>query len=111
MRAMSTEPLPVRERKRLRQIAHHLDPVIIVGDRGVTDALVAETTRALADHELIKVRIPGGDRTARDALAGQLAEACSAAVVQSIGKVTVLYRRNPEARPGLSNLARFGYSA
>ena len=105
---MNASPLAARDRKRMRQIAHHLDPVILVGAAGVTDSVIAETTRALWDHELIKVRIAGEDRSARQAGTERLAEACGAQIVQTIGKVVVLYRRNPDAKPKLSNLSRFG---
>ena len=105
---MNASPLAARDRKRMRQIAHHLDPVILVGDAGVTDSVIAETTRALLDHELIKVRIAGEDRSARQAGTERLAEACGAQIVPTIGRVVVLYRRNPDAKPKLSNLSRFG---
>ncbi len=95
------------DRRTLRRIAHHLDPVVQVGEQGVSEAVVAETSRALADHELIKVRIHA-DRDARPELARALARACEAEVVQSIGKVTVLFRKNPEPNHKLSNLTRFG---
>lgn len=107
MRAMTAESLDRETARALKRIAHHLDPVVLVGDQGVSEALVAETERALADHELIKVRIHSGDRDTRRALADALAEATGAAVVQSIGKVTVLFRKNPEPNPKLSNLVRF----
>lgn len=118
MRAMpSTPPDPDQgerqaglsraDARSLKRIAHHLDPVILVGEHGISDALVAETDRALADHELIKVRIHAGDRDARRDMAQALAEACDAAVIQSIGKVTVLFRRNPKPNPKLSNLTRY----
>ena len=95
-------------RQQLKRIAHHLDPVVIVGEHGVSEAVVAETIRALADHELIKIRIHADDRDARQATTRQLAAACDAEVVQSIGKVAVLFRRNPEPNHRLSNLTRFG---
>jgi RNA-binding protein len=94
-------------RKRLRRIAHHLQPVIIVGDAGVSDGVIAETERALADHELIKVKINAEDRDDRAVLGDRLLEVCGAEAVQRIGKILVAYRRNPEADPGLSNVARF----
>lgn len=94
-------------RRRLRRIAHHLDPVVLVGEQGVSEALVAETRRALDDHELIKVRIHAADRELRAALARELAEACGAAIVQSIGKAVVLFRKNPEPNVKLSNLSRY----
>ena len=95
-------------RKRFRQIAHHLHPVVIIGEAGVSEAVVAETDRALADHELIKVKISAEDREDRQLLGEALAEACRAEVVQRIGKVLVLYRKNPEAKASLSNVQRAG---
>jgi RNA-binding protein len=105
---MKSSNLAMRDRKRLRQIAHHLHPVVTVGEQGVTDALVAETERALTDHELIKVKVHSSDREERAEATQALAAACNATVVQTIGKIVVLYRHNPEATPRLSNLARFG---
>lgn len=107
---MNASTLAARDRKRLRQIAHHLDPVILVGDAGVTDSVIAETTRALLDHELIKVRVAGEDRAARQAGIAHLARGCDAQIVQTIGKMVVLYRRNPDAKPKLSNLSRYSAS-
>ncbi|MFW6093724.1 MAG: ribosome assembly RNA-binding protein YhbY [Pseudomonadota bacterium] len=95
-------------RRQLKRVAHHLDPVVLVGEQGVSDAVVAEAERALTDHELIKVRIHAMERADRAALAETLAQACAATVVQSIGKVTVLFRKNPEPNPKLSNLSRYG---
>lgn len=97
-----------KTRKRLKQIAHHLEPVVSVGDHGLSDNLLAETERALADHELIKVRIRSMERDARTALGAELARRCNAEVVQKIGKIVVLYRHNPEPNPALSNLSRYG---
>jgi RNA-binding protein len=97
-------------RKRLRQIAHHLDPVVIIGDSGVSEAVIKETNRALLDHELIKVKINAGDRDDRVTLGDSLTDACGAESVQRIGKVLVIYRHNPEADPALSNLSRAGAS-
>lgn len=68
--------------------------------------MISETDRALRDHELIKVRINAADRDERIALGERLREACGAEGVQRIGKMLVLYRPNPEARPELSNIAR-----
>jgi RNA-binding protein len=94
-------------RRRLKRIAHHLDPVVLVGDQGISDNVIAETRRALDDHELIKVRIHSGDREDRSELTDRLAKACEAIIVQRIGKVAVLFRSNPDADPRLSNLARY----
>ena len=93
--------------KTLRRIAHHLDSVVSVGDAGVTDGVVAETQRALDDHELIKVRLHTADRAERAKETEQLAQACDARVIQKIGKIAVLFKPNPDANPKLSNLHRF----
>lgn len=93
------------ERKRLRQIAHHLHPVVTIGEAGVTEAVIAETERALEDHELIKVKI-NAERQGRAELGERLLAAVRAEAVQSIGKVLVIYRSNPQAKPELSNVAR-----
>lgn len=95
-------------RRALKRIAHHLQPVVAVGEHGVSEAVVAETRRALEDHELIKIRVHAADRQARQALTQALADACEADVIQRIGKVAVLFRRNPEPNHKLSNLSRFG---
>ena len=95
------------EKKVLRQIAHHLDTVVIVGDQGLSDGVMAEIERALVDHELIKVKLAIGDRETRADAAKTIADACEAEVVQSIGKIIVLFRANPKANPKLSNLARY----
>ncbi len=101
--------LKASEKKSLRRIAHHLDSVVIVGEQGVSEGVIAETQRALKDHELIKVKFAMGERNDRQAAAATLAEACEAELVQQIGKVAVLYKPNAKADPKLSNIARFAY--
>ncbi|MEO8308875.1 MAG: YhbY family RNA-binding protein [Pseudomonadota bacterium] len=85
--------LTEKQRRHLKGLAHPLRPVILMGQAGLTDAVVAETTRALADHELIKVRLPGMERPARDATLKSLAERTGSVLVTRIGHVAVLYRR------------------
>ena len=98
--AHATASLPAalteRQLRHLRGLAHALKPVIRLGNAGLTEAVVAESARALRDHELIKVKAPGGDRAARDALFAALAAGTGSALVQRIGNVAVLYRANPE---------------
>jgi RNA-binding protein len=84
------------ERKLLKARAHPLEPVVIIGAKGLTDEVVKEVDRALAAHELIKVRAPSLDRHAREAAFQSLCERAGAEAVQSIGKVFVLYRKKPE---------------
>ena len=83
------------QRKELRARAHALKPVILVGDAGLSDAVLAETDRALHDHELIKVRLPGVGREVREQMAVQLCEQLGAQQVQAVGHIRVIFRANP----------------
>jgi len=80
------------QRKALKARAHHLKPVVRVGQKGISENLLAETELALATHELIKVHIARDDKDERQAIAEQLAEHCQAEVVNHIGKIAILYR-------------------
>jgi RNA-binding protein len=93
---MPQTPLSERQRRHLRGLAHALQPVVRVGSAGLTEALARETERALTDHELIKIKAPGGDRDARDALFAELARRTGSALVHRIGNVAVLYRPRPD---------------
>lgn len=84
------------QRRYLRGLAHELKPVILVGAKGVTEALVQEFQLALDHHELIKVKV-AGDRDAFTAVTGNLAKAAGAETVQTIGRMAVFYRRNVDA--------------
>jgi RNA-binding protein len=99
--------LTSKERRGLRQVAHHLLPIVTIAERGITEHSIDETRRALRDHEIIKARVNGVDRTRRQQLGEALAAQCDCEIVQVIGKVWVLYRANPDADPRLSNVARF----
>lgn len=85
-----------RQRRHLRGLAHPLKPVILVGNAGMTEGVVAETSRALHDHELIKVRFSGADREARDQGLETLAARTGSVLVTRIGHVAVLYRPRPD---------------
>jgi RNA-binding protein len=84
------------QKKYLRGLGHRLKPVVMIGQHGVTDGVVAETGRALADHELIKVRVRLGDRAARDAALGELVARTAATLVQRVGNVALIYLENKE---------------
>lgn len=92
--------------KQYRAIAHTLNPIILVGDKGINEGMLAELDRALSDHELIKIKINTSDRDVRKAWLDEILIHCKAELVQSIGKVAVLLRRNPKPNPKLSNLLR-----
>ena len=84
--------LTIAQRKEHRAAAHHLSPVVMVGNDGLTDAVKKETDAALAAHGLIKVRVLGDDRAARDAMYQALCDELGAAPIQHIGKLLVLWR-------------------
>lgn len=87
------------QRRFLRAQAHHLNPVAMIGDAGLSEAVLKEIERGLTSHELIKIKAHGGDKAARES---QLAEICSrleAAPVQHIGKILVVYK--PAEKPKL----------
>jgi len=84
------------QRRYLRGLAHDLKPVIMVGAKGVTEAVVQEFQLALDQHELVKVKV-AGDRNDFAAAATSLAEAARAETVQTIGRMAVFYRRNLDA--------------
>ena len=83
------------QRKEHRALAHHLDPVVHVGGDGLTAAVVKEINHALNSHGLIKVRVFSDDRDARGAMLLELADKLSAAPIQHIGKLLVLWRPMP----------------
>jgi len=84
------------ERRALRAQAHHLQPVIMIGEAGLTQAVLHEIDIALKSHELIKIRVLGDDRERRARFDGEICAALDASPVQRIGKILVLYRQRPE---------------
>lgn len=84
------------ERSELRAQAHGLNPVVMIGDAGLTPAVQKEVSASLDAHGLIKVRVLGDDREARIAIYNTLCEELDAAPVQHIGKLLVLYRPQKE---------------
>jgi RNA-binding protein len=80
----------------LKALAHDRKPIILLGHKGLTDAVVKETRAALLAHELVKVRLHGEDKVAIESDAASIAEQTGAVLVDSLGKVAVLYRRHPD---------------
>jgi len=89
---MTQLTLTPHERQELKGRAHRLNPVVLLGAEGLTEAVVKEVDRALNAHGLIKIKVPGDERAAREDIFVQLAERLSAARV-------VLYRPLPDAPP------------
>ena len=88
-------PLTPAQRKLHRADAHHLDPVVMIGNDGLTPAVRQEADAALKAHGLIKVRVLGDDRAAREQMFQELADTLNAAPIQHIGKLLVLWRPMP----------------
>jgi len=84
------------ERRALRARAHHLHPVIMIGNAGLTPKVLHEIDIALKSHELIKIRVLGEDQAQREKLIGEICPALDASPVQHIGKMLVIYRPRPE---------------
>lgn len=87
--------LSEKQRRHLRGVAHPLNPVIMIGNSGLTDAIVKETERALHDHELIKVKVRSAEREQRDTMLATLAQRTASELVHRIGHVGVLFKPHP----------------
>lgn len=84
------------ERSALRSEAHALNPVVIIGEAGLTPPVIKEIDASLNAHGLIKVRVFGDDREARIEIYESICERLGAAPIQHIGKLLVLYRPKKE---------------
>ncbi len=88
-------PLNGKQRRSLRALGHHLEPVVIVGQSGVTEGIIAAVEQALYDHELIKIKINEGPETRQEA-AQRLAEATGAELAQLLGRTALLFKKRAE---------------
>lgn len=88
-------PLKASQKKNLRALAHHLKPVVIVADKGLSESVIAEIERTLEDHELVKIKLRA-DRDQRKAWIGEIADACRAELIQAIGQTASFYRKHPK---------------
>ena len=88
------------QRRALKARAHALDPVVRIGEAGLSPTVLAEIDRGLKSHELIKVRVNGADRPGREAILEEICGQTGAQPVQHIGKILVVFRENPEPSPG-----------
>ena len=86
--------LTQNQKKHLRKLGHALQPVVLIGQQGLTDAVVRETSLALEAHELLKVRARVGERELRDVILSTLAERTGSDLVQTIGNVGLFYKKN-----------------
>ena len=85
------------QRQYLKGLAHSKQPVVMIGDKGLTESVLKEIDRALSAHELIKIKAASEERDTREAWLNEICTALSAAPVQQIGKILVIYRRSEKA--------------
>jgi RNA-binding protein len=93
---MKTQPLTPNQKKFLRGLAHGLNPVIIIGAQGVTESLMTELDKSLTHHELLKVKMAAGEREDRKKIIDYVVEQTKSQLVQSVGKMFVIYRPHPK---------------
>lgn len=86
--------LTVKQRQYLKGLAHDLQPVVMIGNNGLTASVIKEISQSLNAHELIKIRVLGDDRDAREALISEICQSTESSFVQHIGKLIVLYKKN-----------------
>ena len=87
--------LTPKERQTLKQQAHHIQPVVMIGQHGLTEAVLKEVDATLSVHELIKIRVLGDEREPRAQIYDALCDQLNAAPVQHIGKLLVIWRPKP----------------
>ncbi|MBB3104047.1 RNA-binding protein [Azomonas macrocytogenes] len=97
------------QKKHFRTIGHHLKPVVIIAEGGLSAGVLAELDRALTDHELIKVQLRLSEREERRALIDELCHGGNCQLIQVIGKIALVYRKNPKANKQLSNIHRHSF--
>jgi RNA-binding protein len=86
--------LTEHQKKYLRRLGHALHPIVLIGQRGLTESVAAEMRRALDDHELVKIRARVDTRENRDAIFAELARQTASEFVYRIGNVSLFYKQN-----------------
>ncbi len=102
---LNQKELSQKDKKRFRAIGHHLSPVVTIAGKGLSESVSAELSRAIADHELIKIKIIA-DREERKETLALIEKEQGVTIIQSIGKIALIYRAALEADPALSNILR-----
>jgi RNA-binding protein len=85
-----------KQRRHLRALAHPMKPIVQVGKDGIDDGLIAAVDQALADHELVKIKVGESAALDRHAAAAELAEKTRSEVAQVLGNIVLLYRPDPD---------------
>ncbi|MCP4994938.1 MAG: ribosome assembly RNA-binding protein YhbY [Gammaproteobacteria bacterium] len=89
-------PITEQQRRKLKKLVHHLKPVVIIGQKGLSENVLNEIDIALDSHELIKIKLSGGDRDERRVMIESICEQTDAEFIHSIGHIAALYRRHPK---------------
>jgi RNA-binding protein len=98
--------IPNDDKKHYRRLGHKLKPVVTIASNGLSDTVRAEIDRALRDHELIKIKFSASDRASRRAISDEICNSLECELAQSIGRVSLMFRKSPTPDPKLSNLLR-----
>ena len=93
-----------KQKNYLRGIAHNLNPIVTIGGKGLTDAVMNEVELALEQHELVKIKMPSNSKAEKVALLAQVTGQSNSVPVQIIGRVGVIYRSNPEPKITLPSI-------
>jgi len=80
------------QKRYLRKLAHNLKPLVIIGDKGLSEGVLNEIDQTLSHHELIKVRVNAADREEREAMVTAMCKGLKCTLVQRIGHIAVIYR-------------------
>jgi putative YhbY family RNA-binding protein len=94
------------QRRALRADAHHLHPVVSISQNGLSATVIKEIDRALAAHELIKIKLYGIERQDRDSLMGEICSQLNCSPVQQIGNILVIWREKPEDKTPAQSVGR-----
>ena len=100
-------PLSQTQKKQFRKIAHQLKPVILIGDKGLSENVHKEIDRALEDHELIKIKVRASDRDTKKTEIAEICSAHQAELIQQVGNIAVFYRSARKPNPKLSAILKF----
>ncbi|WP_150467020.1 ribosome assembly RNA-binding protein YhbY [Francisella sp. SYW-9] len=87
--------MEVKQQQKLKAQAHSLKPVVLMGEKGLTENVMLEIDLALASHELIKVKAGRLPKEEKQQIAAEIVKATKSELVQIIGNILVLYRKNP----------------
>ncbi|MDO4431348.1 MAG: ribosome assembly RNA-binding protein YhbY [Lonepinella koalarum] len=88
--------LTTKQKQFLKGLAHHLNPVVMLGNNGLTEGVLAEIDNALSHHELIKVKVAGADRETKQLIIDAILRETQSTAVQTIGHILVIYRPSDE---------------